>query len=238
MSSDGKTISAGANFLKRIEEGLINCTGAIYLISPISVKRNWINFELGAIWIRNVSSINNNGPAIPTIPFCHSGIKPSNLPMPLINLNAIQANNSAQLENAFMSIQSAVGGKGRLKTNFDKLAQSIALFENQYTLGDNLISLFKTIGVNRTTINDLLQHCKNIGVDIIIPCEFKEVDYTLISSIKELENNALNGKIRIDIQNPRLAMGPNSMGNFCDITIHINVRFILNFENELLKAFV
>ncbi|MFP9135476.1 hypothetical protein ACLKZ8_21145 [Shewanella algae] len=44
VSSDGMSIPAGSNFLKRIEDGLVNCIGAIYLISPISVKRNWINF--------------------------------------------------------------------------------------------------------------------------------------------------------------------------------------------------
>ena len=49
VSSDGTSIPAGANFLKRIEDGLVSCIGAIYLISPNSVKRNWINFELGAV---------------------------------------------------------------------------------------------------------------------------------------------------------------------------------------------
>ena len=124
VSSDGKTIPAGANFLKRIEEGLTNCVGAIYLISPISLNRNWINFELGAVWIRNTISIKSGGPEIPVIPICHSGITPSILPMPLINLNVIQAGNSSQLELAFKSIQSAVGGSGALKTKFDTLAYS------------------------------------------------------------------------------------------------------------------
>ncbi|PTP70076.1 hypothetical protein CWO23_12785, partial [Vibrio splendidus] len=57
VSSDGTSIPAGSNFLKRIEDGLVNCIGALYLISPVSVKRNWINFELGAVWIRNAISI-------------------------------------------------------------------------------------------------------------------------------------------------------------------------------------
>ncbi len=35
VSSDGVSIPAGANFLRRIENGLINCIGAVYLISPI-----------------------------------------------------------------------------------------------------------------------------------------------------------------------------------------------------------
>ncbi|MCP4746785.1 MAG: hypothetical protein GY874_11690 [Desulfobacteraceae bacterium] len=51
VSSDGKSIPAGVKFLEKIEDGLIKCVGALYLISPISVKRNWINFELGAVWV-------------------------------------------------------------------------------------------------------------------------------------------------------------------------------------------
>lgn len=145
VSSDGSTITAGANFLKRIEDGLTDCIGGLYLISPNSVKRNWINFELGAVWIRNVLSVKNGDVGIPTIPFCHSGITPSKLPMPLTNLSAIEANNSAHLESAFKSIQTAVGGSGELKTDFDKLANDIINFEKIYTLGDNLVSLFKTI---------------------------------------------------------------------------------------------
>ena len=125
VSSDGTSIPAGANFLKRIENGLIECIGAVYLISPTSVKRNWINFELGAVWARNAASVKTSGPEIPTLPFCHSGCTPGNLPMPLNNLNAIQANQSAQLEFAFRSLQSAVGGKGALRTDFDQLASAV-----------------------------------------------------------------------------------------------------------------
>ena len=40
VSSDGVSIPAGANFLKKIEAGLVACIGAIYLISPTSVRRN------------------------------------------------------------------------------------------------------------------------------------------------------------------------------------------------------
>ena len=163
VSSDGKTIPAGTNFLKRIEDGLTTCIGAIYLISPISVKRNWINFELGAVWIRNTISVKNNGPQIPTIPFCHSGVTLSNLPMPLTNLSAIQANNASHLELAFKSIQTAVGGRGLLKTNFDTLAQTIIAFEKKYTLGDGLVKLFTIIKVDNIQINQIITKCKALS---------------------------------------------------------------------------
>lgn len=68
VSSDGTSIPAGSNFLKRIEDGLVGCIGAIYLISPASVKRNWINFELGAVWARNIMNLRDGKPEIPTLP--------------------------------------------------------------------------------------------------------------------------------------------------------------------------
>ena len=80
VSSDGTSIPAGSNFLKRIEDGLADCVGAIYLISPASVKRNWINFELGAVWIRNAMSIRSGASEIPALPICHSGATPGGLP--------------------------------------------------------------------------------------------------------------------------------------------------------------
>ena len=37
VSSDGNTIKAGQNFLNVIENGLVNCIAAIYLISPLKL---------------------------------------------------------------------------------------------------------------------------------------------------------------------------------------------------------
>lgn len=68
VSSDGTSIPRGSNFLNRIENGLINCIGAVYLVSLVSVKRSWISFELGAVWIRNTLSLRNEGPEIPALP--------------------------------------------------------------------------------------------------------------------------------------------------------------------------
>jgi hypothetical protein len=97
VSSYGIGIPIGVNFLNKIEHGLIECDGAVYLIIPTSVKRNWINFELGAVWIRSVGNIKMGGPEIPAIPVCHSGCTPGTLPMPLNNLNAVLGTEPLQL---------------------------------------------------------------------------------------------------------------------------------------------
>lgn len=49
MPSDGVSIAAGANFIEQIDGALIDCVGALYLVSPLSIKRPWISFELGAV---------------------------------------------------------------------------------------------------------------------------------------------------------------------------------------------
>ncbi|KAB8153155.1 TIR domain-containing protein [Kordia sp. TARA_039_SRF] len=234
VSSDGSTIPAGANFLKRIEDGLVDCIGGIYLISPKSVKRNWINFELGAVWIRNVLSLKNDNPEIPTIPFCHSGITPSKLPMPLTNLSAIEANNSAHLESAFKSIQTAVGGSGELKTDFDKLASEIINFEKKYTLGDNLVSLFQTINVNSTQIEQVITRCKGLAKGGRIKLSLGFIDQTVVAKIRTNINDNLSAYADVMQESAGIAFGNQGAINGGDTFVNVSTDLILEFE-ELLK---
>ncbi|MBL0330580.1 MAG: toll/interleukin-1 receptor domain-containing protein [Bacteroidetes bacterium] len=233
VSSDGKTIPAGANFLKRIEDGLTNCVGAIYLISPISVKRNWINFELGAVWIRNSVSVKNGGPEIPTIPVCHSGITPGTLPMPLINLSAIQADSSSQLELVLKSIQTAVGGKGALKTDFDALAQNIIAFEKQYTLGDNLVKLFTSISVNNAQINQVIAQCKTMAKGTILKIPLGMRDNSLIRDLKSLEKTELNGHLTVNQTSSGMGFGTGGAVTGGDVEISISRDLMVDFEQLL-----
>lgn len=147
VSSLGDSIPAGANVLKRIESGLIECVAAIYLISPESIKRSWINFELGAIWIRSCVSQSTGGPEIPALPFCHSDMTFGRLPQPISSLNAIEASKSASLESAFRSIQIALGVSGvKLRTDFDKLANNISDLEEKYTIKAKIQQAFTILG--------------------------------------------------------------------------------------------
>jgi hypothetical protein len=147
VSSDGISIPAGSNFLRRIENGLVNCIGAIYLISPKSINRNWINFELGAVWIRNVISLRNNEKEIPALPMCHSGIEPSSLPSPINNLNAVLANEPAGVMFALQSLQAAVGGRGTLKADIPALVAQVSGFEKKYTIDANVLRALEILGM-------------------------------------------------------------------------------------------
>lgn len=195
VSSDGTSIPAGANFLKRIEDGLVNCVGALYLISPKSINRNWINFELGAIWIRNAINIRSSAPEIPLLPLCHSGIAPHELPQPANNLNAIIANQSSQLEFAFRSIQSAVGGKGTLRTDFDSLAQEVIHFERKYTLIENIKKVLNLLELNNLEFKNFCLQELQIPTVTIAP------SYVSTDTLKELKmyESILEGSLSITL---------------------------------------
>ncbi|MDE4910366.1 toll/interleukin-1 receptor domain-containing protein [Methylobacterium sp. 092160098-2] len=180
VSSDGLSIPAGTNFLQKIEEGLIDCIGAAYLISPISVKRPWINFELGAVWIRNAIAQRSGAAEIPVLPICHSNMGFRNLPQPIGNLNAIIASQPSQLRFAFTSLQRAVGGRGSLRTNFDQLALDISRFELKYTVSDKLRKLIQMIGLNEKKLIDLCRensHHSIISIGSITIEDIHEVEF-------------------------------------------------------------
>jgi len=72
-SSDTKSIKVGANWLDVIHSALEQASAVIVLCSKASVSRPWVQFELGAAWMRDIT----------IIPVCHSGMKITELPMPL-----------------------------------------------------------------------------------------------------------------------------------------------------------
>ena len=229
VSSDGTSIPAGANFLKRIEDGLVACNAAIFLISPASVKRQWINFELGAVWIRNSISIRAGGVEIPALPMCHSGATPAALPAPLNNLNAILGAQASQLEFAFKSIQSVVGGGGRLKTDFDGLALAVAKFEREYTLGANIAVLIALLKYDKA---DLLKHCK-AAADRPTMNFSATLKSASVEVLQKLEANELNGVISVEIGNGGIHMGAEGTYNFSEVVVTMDPKLIVQFGHLL-----
>ena len=72
-SSDVGDIGAGQNWLAAVEGAMRKAKAVIVLCSKASVQRPWVQFELGAAWMKGV----------PVIPVCHSGMKTGDLPIPL-----------------------------------------------------------------------------------------------------------------------------------------------------------
>jgi hypothetical protein len=72
-SSDIGNIGAGENWLTAVERALNQAKAVIVLCSKASVDRPWVQFEVGAAWMKGV----------PIIPVCHSGMTVDDLQMPL-----------------------------------------------------------------------------------------------------------------------------------------------------------
>ena len=144
VSSDGTSITPGEAFFDKIEHALKECCASIFLISPQAIDRAWINFELGAMWMRRLKDPQGADAAkIPIIPICHSGMTKSGLRRPLGDLQAINAGEESDLCSAFLRIQEVAKGNGHLSTNFGSLSGRVREFEQCYTEGKKLSTFFK-----------------------------------------------------------------------------------------------
>lgn len=228
VSSDGSSIPIGSNFLNAIRKGLTKSIAAIYLISPKSVKRPWINFELGAVWSRSAISEDSGNEEIPAMPFCHSGISPSGLPQPMCNLNAIEANKSNQLEIAFKSIQRAVGGRGLLRTNFDDLVRKISNFERQYTLIDNMKRVFEKLPITDDGRKDFKRAALESNEEYFI-ARLDSIKEDLVKELKGILANMSEDYISLQAQYTGLMFKTNEG--------YQSYQIELKFKTSLLKEF-
>lgn len=142
--------------MDNITESLKSCAVEIILCSPKSIKRPWINFEAGAGWIRD----------IPVIPFCHSGMKPSLLPMPLNLLQAANANEISSLKLLFPVLAHALGSKAP-NVDFSTFVDSVKEFELKYTYWDELNSHLEKLNNYNNQIISALKNKQNIKIDLI-----------------------------------------------------------------------
>ena len=121
VSSDEASIETGENWLDAVEEALKTAKIELILCSTASVKRPWINFEAGAGWLRG----------LPIVPICHTGLQPAELPMPLLVLQAIEANKQPGLERLYGRIAKTVRCD-RPRVDFAIIAAEVEAFEQIY----------------------------------------------------------------------------------------------------------
>lgn len=94
VSSVPGDITAGNQWFQSLERELNDSKVILVICSPTSVDRLWINFEVGAGWIKG----------IPVIPICHSGMTKGALPMPLVFFQGLDADD----ENFVSELMSAL----------------------------------------------------------------------------------------------------------------------------------
>jgi hypothetical protein len=128
VSSDGESIKAGGRWLDELEKALKCAQIEIVLCSPESVKKQWVNFEAGAGWIRGIK----------IIPVCHSGMKPDQLPLPLNMLESLEASQVEGLRRLYYSIATQLN-IATPEADFEAIAVAIAQVEEQYSHGQHVL---------------------------------------------------------------------------------------------------
>jgi hypothetical protein len=97
-SSDIGCIGAGENWLAAIERAMTRAKAVIVLCSKASVHRPWVQFEIGAAWMKRV----------PIIPVCHSGMKNTDLQMPLSLLESVELGSNIGLPKLYEGLARAL----------------------------------------------------------------------------------------------------------------------------------
>ncbi len=122
VSSDSSSISLGQKWLDEVDKNLKEAQIEIVLCSKDSVIRPWINFEAGGGWVRG----------IPVVPICHTDIKPTELPIPLNMLEAIQANDAAGINKLYQLISNQLEATLPGSKDYTALINEIKDIEKKY----------------------------------------------------------------------------------------------------------
>jgi hypothetical protein len=118
VSSEPESIPLGQTWLESITVALKRCEVGIIIASPQSVTRPWINFEAGAIWLREK----------PVIPLCHSGMTLTLLPQPLANRQAAMAMDESQLRS-LIPVLARIRKSSAPTIDFRPFIQAVADYE-------------------------------------------------------------------------------------------------------------
>jgi hypothetical protein len=93
-SSPG-TIQVGADWLQDIESKLNTTQAVIVIVTPVSIERPWLWFELGATWSKGRSG------DCRIYPLCAPEVDMGNLPSPLDRLQALSMGKATDLKLLF-----------------------------------------------------------------------------------------------------------------------------------------
>ena len=80
LSADQSQVLAGHVWLDKIREGLESCEVLVILLSARSLRRAWVHFEAGAVWLSKRS----------VIPVCFGRAKKDSLPQPYADMQAVE----------------------------------------------------------------------------------------------------------------------------------------------------
>ena len=92
------TVKPGADWLNEVKENLEKAKAVIVLITPVSINRPWIWFEIGASWSRLLAGTGR------IYPLCAPEIDFSDLPEPLNRLQALSLGKAEHVRLFFQTL--------------------------------------------------------------------------------------------------------------------------------------
>jgi hypothetical protein len=110
-SSDAQSVAAGQEWVTSVREALNDARVLITLCSPSSIRRPWINFEIGAAWILDKG----------IVPLCYAGLTPRDLPIPLSLRQGLVMTEPDGLRRLYAGLAETFGC-GVPDKDFDRLA--------------------------------------------------------------------------------------------------------------------
>lgn len=161
-SSVEGAITFGANWFDTIRDTLEKSQAVIFLVTPASIDRAWIWFEMGATW--NNYALNN----VKIFPICY-GIEMRNLPYPLSTLQAVSLQETTQIRNFFKELIQKIGfgDISRFKTkSFSELKDYPSISENHIKLEQALTLLIKNKAITEREL-DVFATLDLLPVDVI-----------------------------------------------------------------------
>lgn len=100
-SSDLESIQAGDDWLESIHTAMHKAAIVLVLCSKASVQRPWVQFEVGAAWMKGMR----------IVPVCHSGLTVEDLRIPLESRFAIELGSGDGLTRLYKMVASSLGLK-------------------------------------------------------------------------------------------------------------------------------
>lgn len=136
VSSLPGSIEPGSDWLKTIQKKLDDATVVVVLITPISIHRPWIWFEIGASWMKMVERSRK------IYPLCAPEIELGSLPEPLSRLQALSLGKTDDIKQFFRSLRDLLGfgelkdlKPARIKSNLPKSWSQLKIDEKDLDAG-------------------------------------------------------------------------------------------------------
>ncbi len=195
-SSDRTSIPVGSGWLEAVTRAIAGADLHMIVCSPDSVERPWIHFESGAAHLRG----------IPIVPFCHSGLSPAQLPVPLSIYEGIVASSPEGLEELYSAIATLLGSN-LPRVDFRKYAAQVLELEDEYRTQRQQVEGMPSIAASIEVIRDPKALCisskqfRAIGFENqlkkVIDAFPSEVEHNQVFSRSELVETLTSNKFDI-----------------------------------------